>query len=442
MNILTLGLNHLTAPVEIREKLAFTISQIPSALTQLREMSKANEAVILTTCNRVELYVVADTAMRETINATKHFLAEYHQIPLTFFDANLYIHHGTGAVRHLFRVTSSLDSMVLGEAQILGQVKDAYELAKEAGTTGLILNAMFQRSFTVAKEIRSTTDIGKRAVSVSSVAVELAQKIFGDLHDRSVMIIGAGEMSEHTLRHLIDAGATSVIVSNRNYDRAVNLAGTFQGRAVRFDECFDQMVNVDIVISSTGAPRFIIHKEKMLPVMRLRKHRPIFLIDIAVPRDIDPQVNTLDNIYLYNIDNLQQVVNNNLAQRQQELAKCETIIDKELQQFIQWHHSLAVTPIIKKINAKLENIRQRELQKTLNQLADLSPEQKEKIAYLTQRIANQFLNSPLEQLKKRATTGDGYTLSQVVNDLFELEKIELGTQINADKQDNQDNKKE
>ncbi|MDI6783055.1 MAG: glutamyl-tRNA reductase [bacterium] len=434
MIILTLGLNHLTAPVEIREKLAFTISQLPNALIQLRDRTKASEAVILATCNRVELYIVSDTAMRETMQLTKQFLAEFHQIPVTYFAANLYIHHGTGAVRHLFRVAASLDSMVLGEAQILGQVKEAYELAKETGFTGLMLNALFQRSFTVAKEIRSTTDIGKGAVSVSSVAVELAQKIFGDLHNRSVMIIGAGEMSEHTLRHLVDAGATSVIVSNRNYDRAVKLAESFQGRAVRFDECFEQMVDVDMVISSTGAPRFIIHKEKMIPVMRLRKHRPIFLIDIAVPRDIDPQVHTLDNVYLYNIDNLQQVVNNNLAERQQELAKCEMIIDKELQQFIQWYNSHTVTPIIKKLNTKLETIRQRELQKTLNQLSDLTPEQKEKIAYLTQRIANQILNSPLEQLKKRAATDSGYSLAQAVNDLFELEKETDSSkpQINTD----------
>ncbi|MCX7918557.1 MAG: glutamyl-tRNA reductase [bacterium] len=422
MNILTLGLNHLTAPIEIREKLAFSESQIPVALTRLREMTQASEAVILTTCNRVEIYIVADATVSEMIHTTKQFLAEFHQIPISHFALNLYIHHGNGAVRHLFRVAASLDSMVLGEAQILGQVKEAYELAKKTGNTGFMLNTVFQRAFNVAKEIRSKTDIGKGAVSISSVAVELARKIFGELSNRSVMIIGAGEMSEHTLRHLVDAGASSVIVSNRNYERAVKLAAAYRGQAERFDTCFNRMVDVDIVISSTGSPRFIIRKEDMLPVMRARKHKPIFLIDIAVPRDIDPQVESLDNVYLYNIDHLQQVANNNRALRQQELAKCEAIIDKEVQEFNQWYHALAVTPVIKKLNAKLDHIRLKELEKTLYQLDELSPEQKEKIGYLTQRIMNQFLNSPLEQLKKRAASGNGIIYSQVVTELFELEK--------------------
>lgn len=424
MNILVLGLSHHTAPIELREKLCFAIDKIPQALTEFRIKTDIAEAVILSTCNRIEVYAVAQTPLREVLNKIKLFLAEYHHIPVTQIDPFLEAHHGAGAVKHLYRVASSLDSMIIGESQILGQVKEAYGIAKNIGFTSQILNTLFQRSFNVAKEIRSTTEIGKGAVSVSSVAVELAHKLFGDLNKRSVLVIGAGEMSELTIHHLIDAGVSSIIISNRNYTRAVELAQRFRGEAVRLDDCFSKMDQVDIVISSTGSPQFIIHKENMVPVMRHRKYRPIFLIDIAVPRDIDPHVNTIDNVYLYNIDNLQQVVTNNLTQRQQELARCDTIIEKELTQFMQWYNSLAVNPIIKNLNTKLDSIRERELQKTLNQLGDLTPEQKEKIAYLTQRITNQFLNSPLEQLKKYAATGDGFSYAQAINDLFELEKKE------------------
>jgi glutamyl-tRNA reductase len=438
MNILVLGLSHHTAPIEIREKLAFPVKDIPQSLIKFKQLTEINEAVILSTCNRVEIYAVSQTPLREVFNQIKLFLADTHQIPISQFEPFLEAHHGSGAARHLFRVASSLDSMVIGESQILGQVKEAYEIATSAGFTNQILHTLFQRSFGVAKEIRSTTDIGKGAISVGSVAVELAHKLFGDLHNRAVLVIGAGEMSDLTLRHLAEEGVTTITVSNRSYERAVELAQKYQGRAIRLEDCFTLMEQVDIVISSTGATQCIIQKEQLVPVMRNRKYRPIFLIDIAVPRDIDSQVNKIDNVYLYNIDDLQQVVDNNLTLRQQECSRCEALIEKELTQFMQWYNSLAITPIIKNLNAKLEGIRERELQRTLNQLADLSPEQKEKIAYLTQRITNQFLNSPLEQLKKYAATGDGFSHAQAINDLFELEKSNNGTQINADKQDNPD----
>jgi glutamyl-tRNA reductase len=434
MNIIVLGLSHHTAPIEIREKLAFPMKEIPQALNKFKQHTGINEAAILSTCNRVEIYAVTQNPLREVLNQIKVFLADTHQIPISQFEPFLETHHGSGAIRHLFRVASSLDSMVIGEYQILGQVKEAYEIAKSAGFTNQILHTLFQRSFGIAKEVRSTTEIGKGAISVGSVAVELAHKLFGDLHNRAVLVIGAGEMSELTLRHLAEAGVTAITVSNRSYDRAVELAERVQGRALKLEDCFTQMEHVDIVISSTGAPQCIILKDNLVQVMRSRKYRPIFLIDIAVPRDIDPQVNKIDNVYLYNIDDLQQVVDNNLTLRQQECTRCEALIEKELTQFMQWYNSLAVTPIIKNLNMKLEGIRERELQKTLNQLADLTPEQKEKIAYLTQRITNQFLNSPLEQLKKYAASGDGFSHAQAINDLFELEEEEdkEKPQINTD----------
>lgn len=424
MNILVLGLSHHTAPIEIREKLAVPVNDIPQSLTKLKQITGIDEAVILSTCNRVEIYATTPTPFREVLNQLKLFLADTHQIPVAQFESYIEIHHGPGAIRHLFRVASSLDSMVIGESQILGQVKEAYEISKSAGYTDQILHTLFQRSFNVAKEIRSTTDIGKGAISVGSVAVELAHKLFGDLRNRSVLVIGAGEMSELALRHLAEAGVTAITVSNRSYDRAVELAERVKGRAVKLEDCFIQMEHDDIVISSTGAQEYIILRENMVQVMRTRKYRPLFLIDIAVPRDIDPQVNKIDNVYLYNIDDLQQVVDNNLTLRQQECSRCEALIEREVTQFMQWYNSLAITPIIKQLNAKLDGIRERELQKTLNQLADLTPEQKEKIDYLTQRITNQFLNSPIENLKKHAATGNGFSHAQAINDLFELEKEE------------------
>lgn len=375
----------------------------------------------MSTCNRVEIYAASEETITATSARIRRFLSEYHQIAENDFANVLYMHHSMGAVKHLFRVASSLDSMVVGEAQILGQIKESYEIAKETGFTGVILNTLFQRAFNVAKQVRSSTDIGEGVVSISSVAVDLAKKIFGELNERAVMVIGAGPMSELTLQSLVKNGTRSVVVSNRHYEKAQQLAEACQGEAVRFDDAFQRMSDIDIVISSTGAPQCIISKEDIKEVLRKRRNRPILLIDIAVPRDIDPQVNQLDNVYLYDIDDLQKVANENLMKRQQELQKCNQIIETEQQDFLKWYSNLAVTPTIKELIEKFDEIRMKELEKTLHQLPELSEQDKEKIAYLTQRITHQLLHYPIKELKRRTAAGDGYFHTEAVRDLFELD---------------------
>lgn len=421
MDIVVVGISHHTAPIDVREKLAFPRKNLSDALTVLKKVTSLMEAVIVSTCNRVEIYVASEETVTATSARIRRFLSEYHKIAENDFANVLYTHHSMGAVKHLFRVASSLDSMVVGEAQILGQIKESYEIAKETGFTGVILNTLFQRAFNVAKQVRSSTDIGEGVVSISSVAVDLAKKIFGELNEKSVMVIGAGPMSELTLQSLVKNGTHSVIVSNRHYEKAVALAQVCQGEAVRFDDAFNRMPDIDIVISSTGAPQCIISKENIKEVLRKRKNRPILLIDIAVPRDIDPQVNQLDNVYLYDIDDLQKVANENLMKRQQYSVLAEQIIETEQQDFLKWYSSLAVTPTIKELIDKFDDIRMKELEKTLHQLSGLSEQDKEKISHLTQRITHHLLHYPIKELKRRTAAGDGYFHTEAVRDLFELD---------------------
>ena len=327
--IIVLGLSHHSAPVELRERFAFPATRIPAALELLRNENIAEEAVILSTCNRVEIYAATGLEPARAFNELKEFLIRLHAYrdPLT---DELYALNEPQSLQHLFRVACGLDSMVLGETEILGQLKQAYQLALQHGYTGSRLNKAFQRAFNVAKHVRTETNIQRGSVSVASVAVELAEKIFSSLADHEVMVVGAGDTSEKTARALLSRGARSIVVTNRTFERAAALAGELGGRAVKFDEWAKELERIDIVISSTAAPHHLLDRARLEPLMKLRRHRPLLLIDIAVPRDIDPEVNFLENVYLYNVDDLQSIANDYLKQRQEEIAKCEAIIAEKV----------------------------------------------------------------------------------------------------------------
>jgi len=325
MPILVLGLSHRTAPVALRERFAFADSRLPDALQQLRQAGRADEGVILSTCNRVELYVSTSVDPGRAFPELVEFLRNSHDYRETLGD-EIYRLAEPHSVEHLFKVACGLDSMVLGETEILGQLKKAYDLALQHRHTGPLLNKAFQRAFHVAKQVRTETNIQRGATSVAAAAVELAEKIFTELDHRKVMVIGAGETSEKAARALLSRGAHSIIVANRSYDRAVALAGELNGRAVHFDSWAEEFQNVDVVISSTSAPHYILDRAKLEPLMARRHNQPLLLIDIAVPRDIDPEVNMLDNIYLYNVDDLQAIAEDYLRQRQEEIVRCERII--------------------------------------------------------------------------------------------------------------------
>jgi glutamyl-tRNA reductase len=325
MHVVVVGLSHHSSPVMVREKFAFAEPKIPAALQTIRESGIAEEAVILSTCNRVEIYAATSMDPRQAFLELHEFLVRIHDYrdPLT---DELYKLGEPDSIEHLFKVASGLDSMVLGETEILGQIKKAYELALQHQHTGARLNKAFQRAFNVAKHVRTETNIQRGSISVASVAVELAEKIFDSLNQRQVMVIGAGETSEKAARALLSRGAHSVIVSNRSHDRAVTLAAELGGRAVHFEEWAKEFADIDIVISSTSAPHYVLDRIKLEPLMKLRKNRPLLLIDIAVPRDIEPEVNFMEDVYLYNIDDLQAIAAEYLRQRKEEIARCETII--------------------------------------------------------------------------------------------------------------------
>jgi glutamyl-tRNA reductase len=325
MSVVVLGLSHHSSPVQLRERFAFADARIPATLQMLRERRLADEAVILSTCNRVEIYAATPLEPAKAFDELKEFLTTIHDYrdPLT---DELYSLAEPHSLHHLFKVACGLDSMVLGETEILGQLKQAYDLALKHGFTGARLNKAFQRAFNVAKHIRTETNIQRGSISVASVAVELAEKIFNSLSDRDVMVIGAGDTSEKTARALLSRGARSIVVANRSFDRAVALAQELGGRAVKFDGWGVEFERIDIAISSTAAPHHILDRGKLEPLMKARKHRPLLLIDIAVPRDIDPEVNFLENVYLYNVDDLQAIANDYLKQRKDEITRCEAII--------------------------------------------------------------------------------------------------------------------
>jgi glutamyl-tRNA reductase len=420
MNIVVVGLSHKTASVEIREKVAFAPNQMENSLRGLVSLPDIAEGVIVSTCNRVEIYATTHD-VAGGMARLKRFLADYHHIPLEMLEPHLYNYHGEAAIRHVFRVASSLDSMVVGEPQILGQIKTSYGYAAEFKASGIILNRFLHKAFSVAKRVRTETGIASSAVSVSFAAVELAKKIFGNLTDKTVMLIGAGEMCELAAKHFLNSGVRGVMVTNRTYERAERLAEEFDGRAVRFEDLFDHLHKADIILSSTGATHFIIGAKDVEAVVRRRKLKPMFFIDIAVPRDIDPKVNDVDNVYLYDMDDLQGVVASNLQQRAEEAKKAEGIVDQEIGRFFNWLSMLEITPTIVALRSRFEEVRQAELAKTLSGWKDLTPEGQKRLEALTSAIINKLLHPPTSLLKQTGQGGRTDLYVDALRQLFELE---------------------
>ncbi len=400
MKLALIGLNHKTAPVELREKLAALAPDAAAAYTYLRSVAAIQEALLYATCNRVEVLFASDDPAA-AIPPVKDLLVSQGEAGESQAIAQaLYLYQEGEAVRHLFRVACGLDSMVMGEPQILGQIKAAYRQGTQHQATGPLLNRLLHKTFAVAKKVRTETGIGGLAVSVSYAAVELARKIFGSLAGKTGLLIGAGEMAELAVEHLKRHGVARLIVANRTLERGLELASRFGGEAVSLAELPEQLLRTDIVISSTGAPELILTKEQVKGVMRRRKQRPLFLIDIAVPRDLDPAINDLDNVYLYNIDDLQEVIQANLQHRQEEAVKAERLIEIETQKFLQWRETQAVTPTIIALVDKAKQICQTELKKTLPQLGPLSPEQQKALEVLAESIALKLLHDPFLYLKR------------------------------------------
>lgn len=419
MELIVIGLNHKTAPIEIRERLAFPEDGIEKALSQIKSLPLLKENMILSTCNRVEIYATVQETEKAILDL-KGFLSRYHGLSLKEFEKNLYLLVGEEAVRHIFRVASSLDSMVVGEPQILGQIKSAYNMAAEAKTSGLILHRLLHRGFHVAKRVRTETKIGNSAVSVSFVAVELAKKIFGTLEKRTVLLIGAGEMCELAARHLVSGGIEKVLVTNRTYERAVTLAQEFRGEPIPFEEIYRGLRMVDIVISATDSPQYLLHHEEVAKVIKDRKQKPIFFIDIADPRNIEPRVGDIENVYLYNIDDLQKVANDNIQDREKEAQKAEAIVQDEVVKFVNWYHSLEVTPTIVALRKKFDEIRNKELEKTLSIHPHLSDKERQSLEALTSAIINKILHDPLTLLKQKNEEAMADLYIDALRTLFEL----------------------
>lgn len=420
MEIIIVGLSHKTAPVEIRERLSIPKDLLSDYLRQLVSLTSVQEGTIISTCNRVEIISVINqrAGEQELIN----FLAKVAQLPVAELDRYLYKLRNGEAIKHLFRVACSLDSMIIGEPQILGQVKEAYRLAVENKVARLILNKLFHRAFFVAKRVRTETKIANQAVSVSYAAVELAKKIMGDLKDKKALLIGAGEMSELAAKNLLSQGIKEILVTNRTYARAEELAAELRGRPIPFGEFPAQLKEVDIIISSTGSSHYIVHKDQVQSVIRARRHRPMFFIDIAVPRDIDPQVNEIDNIYVYDIDDLQNVVEENKEERKKEIIKAENIIQQGQVSFQNWLESLAVVPTILDLRQRLEKIRQEEINRTFSLLRNTSAEEREVIDLLTKSIINKAIHHPIAFLKSQNNQEQGKFNIELFRKIFALEE--------------------
>ena len=422
--IVSIGTSHHVAPIEFRERLAFSEEQLIESHQHLRESNQVQEAAILSTCNRVEVYAVLNS-VRNTDAATKilvEFLSRYHQIDMASLKKWTYHHHNLETIQHLFRVTSSLDSMVVGESQILGQVKAAYDTSRSAGSTGTILNRLFTKAFSVGKRIRSETTITTGAVSISYAAVELAKKIFNTLEGKTVAIIGAGEMSELTAKHLVANGVSNVLVANRTYERAVKVAEKFNGTPLAYDSDLNFLIDADIVISSTNAPDYLIKRKPLADIMRKRKHRYMFLIDIAVPRDIEPDVNKLDHAFLYNIDDLEAVVASNLKDRHQEATRAEQIVSEEAKRFYDQLQIFQVNPTIKALHQQFRQIADAELQSCFYKTT-LSDQQEEAVASMAQAIVKKLLHHPMQNLRCAVNDGDSDhgQYVQALQELFALD---------------------
>jgi glutamyl-tRNA reductase len=400
--ILVVGVNHETAPLAVREALAFPKERLADALEQLRQQTGLGEAMILSTCNRVEVY---GRAAEPCADAVAAFIARYHQRAPAELESHLYRLEGEAAVRHAFRVAASLDSMVLGEPQILGQVKDAYEAAERAGSLGSVLNALRNRSISAAKRARSETAIGRNAVSVSHVAVELARKIFGELRERAVLLVGAGKMSELAARQMVRDGARATVLGGRTFEKAEQLAAALGGRAAPFEALRHELAKADIVISGTGAPGIVVQREDVEAAQAARRGRPLFLIDIAVPRDVAAEAARVAGVFLYDLDDIKTVAQANMRERRKEAAAAEAILDHEIREFLDWRRSLEVVPLLVELRKRADEIRKAEIDKARKRLGTLTPEQENALEAATSAIVNKLLHGPTVHLKQMAGNG-------------------------------------
>jgi glutamyl-tRNA reductase len=420
MHIIVVGLNHKTTPVAWRERLHFPTATLEEPLEKLAQYIEGGERVILSTCNRVELYGHVQHLAHGS-SRLQQFLSDYHGIGADTLTPYLYSHHGEAALRHLFRVVSSLDSLVIGEPQIAAQVKEAFTLARRASATGAVFNQVFERAFAVAKRVRTETRIGEHAVSVSYAAVELAKKIFHDLSAKTVLILGAGEMSELTALHLTSHGVSKLMVANRTLEHAMNLANRLHGHGVPLAELPTYLHKADIIVSSTGSSEVIVSKADVQSALKLRKNRPMFFIDIAVPRDIDPAVHELANVYLYDIDDLQHVVEENRKVREREAALAETIITREVEDMLQWFDEQQVVPAVIRLRRKAESIRHQELEKLFSKLGPVSESERQAIEAMSSSIINKLLHTPIVRLKQESQAKGGGRYLQALRHLFSLD---------------------
>ena len=422
MKLLLTGISHKTAPVHLREKLAIGENLLPEALHELQNLG-ASEAVILSTCNRVEIALTAPDH-EEPSRVIEHFLRDWKGSAAAF-DGHLYSLEARGAIQHLFRVAASLDSMVVGEPQILGQLKNAYAIARSEGTVGGLLEQVMTRAFGVAKRVRTETGIGQMAVSVSYAAVELARNIFGSLNGHSVMIIGSGKMGELAAKHLHRSGAKRIFVTNRTWERAQEMAATFKGQAIEYSNFTSMLHEVDIIIASSGAPHYILNREDMQRVIRARKNKPMFVIDIAVPRNIDPAVNDVEGVFLYDVDDLEGVVNANIKERSKQAEQAEAIVTDEVERMMSRLKIAEVTPTIVSLQEQLENIRAAEVTRALRRIPSLTPEQHAQVAAqfeaMSKSIVNKIAHGPISAIRRNAGQPDGDQIIEAVRQAFHLQ---------------------
>jgi len=406
MTLTIIGVNHKTAPIEVRERIAISREDLPETTRALAALPGVAECMIVSTCNRVEILASIESSSTELTG----FLQRHFGLDEALLAPHLYEHRDQDAVRHLFRVAASLDSMVVGEPQILGQVKEAFAVARASGTVGGQLDHLLQCTFAAAKKVRTETEIGSNSVSIASVAVELAQKIFGSLQGRTVFLVGAGKMSELAARHLVQQGAGAILVTNRTQERARRMAETFQGRVIPFDQLHETASQADIVISSTGAPHPIFRREHGRAFLQQRRNRPMFFIDIAVPRDVDPAMGKLEGIFVYDIDDLQQVAASHMAERSREAMDAEALIESEVERFRQRQRTINVAPAIVALQQQAEEMRQVELKRAQARLGSLTAEQLAAVEALTRGLVNKLLHPPMQALKQAARENDAVRL--------------------------------
>lgn len=422
MSIVLVGINHKSAPVEVRERLAFSEEACSTGLRTLVDGNVVREGLIVSTCNRVE--VLAETAserLSDTVERVNQFLSRTETLPRSFFEQHLYTHKDDEAIRHLFRVTSSLDSMVIGEPQVLGQVRKAYSIALEAGTAGRILNRLVHQAFRVAKRVRTETGIGANAVSISYMAVELGKKIFNSLEGRTALLVGAGEMAELSARHLRNAGVSRILLANRTQERAERLAAELDGETVSFDALSDYLAEADIIISSAAADSYLITEPMVREALSKRRNRPSFFIDISVPRNVDPAVGKLPNVFVFDIDDLESVISSNIREREREAERAELIVESEIMQFQQTLRVLDIGPTIGALRNKLQDIARLELTRQRNRLGPLTDEQETAIEALLVSTVNKISHPLLSHMRRSYGASDAETI-QAWRDIFGLEE--------------------